>query len=113
MDDQTLHGKLPAIVAHRSLPRPVIAVVGRTDISTEAADEMGLTAVHALTDHTSENPAGDPKLSRSLLTELARTIPLPPTGPSPRCDRGFPPMPKREWQVARPNPVTTASASNA
>ena len=76
IDDQTLHGKLPAVVARRSLPRPVIAVVGRSDISAAAADEMGLTAVHALTDHTEQNPAGDPQLSRSLLTELARTIPL-------------------------------------
>ena len=76
IDDQTLHGKLPAVVARRSLPRPVIAVVGRSDTSAAAADEMGLTAVHALTDHTEQNPAGDPQLSRSLLTELARTIPL-------------------------------------
>lgn len=76
IDDQTRHGKLPAVVAHRSLPRPVIAVVGRSDISAAAADEMGLVAVHALTDHTDQNPAGDLQLSRSLLTQLARTIPL-------------------------------------
>lgn len=78
IDDQTLHGKLPAVVAHRSRPRPVIAVVGRSDLSAAAADEMGLTAVYALTDHTDQNPAGDPQLSRSLLTELARRIPLAP-----------------------------------
>ena len=78
IDDQTLHGKLPGVVAHRSRPRPVFAVVGRSDLSAAAADEMGLAAVHALTDHTDQNPAGDPQLSRSLLTELARTIPLAP-----------------------------------
>jgi glycerate kinase len=78
IDDQTLHGKLPAVVAQRSRPRPVIAVVGRSDISAAAANEMGLAAVHALTDHTDHNPAGDPRLSRSLLTQLARTIPLAP-----------------------------------
>ncbi|HEY5882681.1 MAG TPA: glycerate kinase [Nakamurella sp.] len=78
IDDQTSHGKLPAVVAHRSHPRPVIAVVGRSDLSAAAAAEMGLAAVHALTDHTDQNPAGDPALSRSLLTELARTIPLVP-----------------------------------
>jgi glycerate kinase len=78
IDDQTLHGKLPAVVAHRSRPRPVIAVVGRSDLSAAAADEMGLAAVHALTDHTTDNPAGNRELSRTLLTELARTIPLTP-----------------------------------
>ena len=78
IDDQTRHGKLPAVVARRSRPRPVIAVVGRSDISAAAAEQMGLAAVHALTDHTDQNPAGNPGLSRHLLTELARTMPLAP-----------------------------------
>lgn len=80
IDDQTLNGKLPAVVARRSRPRPVIAVVGRSDLTATAADAMGLTAVHALTDHTDRNPAGDPDLSGHLLTALARTIPLAPQG---------------------------------
>ena len=78
IDDQTRHGKLPAVVARRSHPRPVIAVVGRSDISAATAEDMGLAAVHALTDHTDQNPAGNPGLSRHLLTELARTMPLAP-----------------------------------
>jgi glycerate kinase len=81
IDDQTRHGKLPAVVAHRSRPRPVIAVVGHSDLSAAAADEMCLTAVYALTDHTSDNPAGDPQLSRHLLTQIARTMPLAPPKP--------------------------------
>ena len=36
MDDQTLQGKLPAVVARRSGRRPVIAVVGRRALSTYA-----------------------------------------------------------------------------
>jgi glycerate kinase len=81
IDDQTLHGKLPAVVAQRSRPRPVVAVVGRSDLSAAAADEMGLTAVYALTDHTSGNPAADPQLSRRLLAQIAREIPLAPHRP--------------------------------
>lgn len=77
IDDQTLHGKLPAVVAHRARPRPVIAVVGRSDLSAAATAELGLHAVHALTEHTSANPAGDSALSRRLLTDIARTLTLP------------------------------------
>ncbi len=32
LDDQTLHGKLPAAVALRAAPTPVVAVVGRNDL---------------------------------------------------------------------------------
>ena len=77
MDDQTLHGKLPAIVARRAVPVPVIAVVGRSDISERAVQAMGLSAVHAIADHTDGDPAADPALSARLLEELGRTIPLP------------------------------------
>ncbi len=77
MDDQTLHGKLPAIVARRAAPVPVIAVVGRSDISERAMHLMGLSAVHAIADHTDGDPAADPALSARLLEELGRTIPLP------------------------------------
>ena len=55
----------------------MIAVVGRSDISTAALSEMGIQAVHAIADHTDGNPAGDPALSGRLLEDLGRTIPLP------------------------------------
>jgi hypothetical protein len=38
---------------------------------------MGLSAVHAIADHTDGDPAADPALSARLLEELGRTIPLP------------------------------------
>jgi glycerate kinase len=82
MDDQTLQGKLPAVVAHRSGRRPVIAVVGRRDVSAQAQQAMGITAVHALGEHTDADPATDPELSRRLLEQLGATIPLPQTRPS-------------------------------
>ena len=77
MDDQTLNGKLPAIIARRAGRIPVIAVVGRSDISPVALTEMGIQAVHAIADHTDGNPAGDAVLSARLLEQLGRTIPLP------------------------------------
>jgi glycerate 2-kinase len=77
MDDQTLHGKLPAVVAHRAAPVPVIAVVGRSDVSEQARCAMGLRAVHAVTDHTDGDPAHDPGLTARVLEELGRTVPLP------------------------------------
>ena len=77
IDNQTLHGKLPAIVARRASPIPVIAVVGRSDLSDTAQHAMGLVAVHAIADHTDGNPADDPALSAQLLEDLGRTMPLP------------------------------------
>ncbi len=76
MDDQTLNGKLPAIIAQRAGRVPVIAVVGRSDITPEVLRRMGIEAVHAIVDHTDRNPAGDPALTRDLLEQLGRTIPL-------------------------------------
>jgi glycerate kinase len=73
----TRHGKLPAIVARRAGAIPVIAVVGRSDLSDTAQRAMGLTAVHAIADHTDGNPADDPALSAQLLEDLGRTMPLP------------------------------------
>lgn len=87
IDEQTRHGKLPAIVGGRARPRPVIAVVGRSDLSPAAAAAMGLTAVHALTELTDRNPADDPALSCTLLEELGRTLHLP-TGHRTRVGAG-------------------------
>lgn len=80
MDDQTAQGKLPAVVARRSRPTPVVAVVGRSDLGEPARHAMGLRAVHAVVDHvapTDGDPAHDPALTARVLEELGRTIPLP------------------------------------
>ena len=77
MDDQTLNGKLPAIIARRAGAIPVIAVVGRSDITPAAQKQMGIEAVHAIVEHTDRNPAGDPELTKQLLEQLGRTVPLP------------------------------------
>jgi glycerate kinase len=85
MDDQTLNGKLPAIIARRSGRVPVIAVVGRSDISPTVLAQMGIQAVHAIADHTDGNPASDSALSARLLQELGRTIPLPRSATTSRA----------------------------
>jgi glycerate 2-kinase len=77
IDDQTLHGKLPAIVARRAAPLPVVAIVGRSDLSDDARQRMGLSTVHAIADRTDGDPANDPHLSARLLEELGLTMPLP------------------------------------
>ena len=77
MDDQTLHGKLPAVVAQRAGQVPVIAVVGRSDISPATLHLMGLQAVYGIVELTDRNPARDPALTKSLLEQLGRRIPLP------------------------------------
>jgi glycerate 2-kinase len=76
LDLLQFNGKLPAIVARRAAPTPVVAVVGRSDLSNGARRRMGLSAVHAIADHTDGNPADDPRLSARLLEELGRTFPL-------------------------------------
>lgn len=76
IDDQTLHGKLPAVVARRAAPVPVIAVVGRSDLGDDARRRMGVAAVYAIADRTDGDPATDPQLSALLLEELGRTMPL-------------------------------------
>ena len=77
IDEQTLHGKLPAVVALRARPIPVVAVVGRSDLTDTARHAMGLAAVHAIADHTDHNPADDSALSARLLEGIGRTMPLP------------------------------------
>ena len=83
LDSQTLAGKLIAIVARRSGNMPVIAVVGRSEVRESERQELGIEAVHALSELTDEDCAGNPALSAQLLEELGRRMPLPtPRRPS-------------------------------
>ncbi|GAA1024541.1 MULTISPECIES: glycerate kinase [Amycolatopsis] len=76
IDSQTAEGKLAAAVARRSDGVPVIAVVGHSVLAREDAAALGLSAVHALTNYSTD-PAADPRLSGELLRRIARTIELP------------------------------------
>ena len=51
LDHQTLQGKLPAAVALRAAPTPVVAVVGRNDLDNDSAD-TGFADIFAVADLT-------------------------------------------------------------
>jgi glycerate 2-kinase len=66
IDGQTLSGKLPAVVAARSAPRPVHAVVGQSLLTDEERRRLGLLEVVALGELSDEDPSRDPELSKHL-----------------------------------------------
>ena len=74
IDDQTRHGKLPAVVARRAAPVPV---VGRSDLGDGARRAIGLQAVYSVIDHTDDDPARNPDRTAHVLQRMGRTIPLP------------------------------------
>lgn len=73
MDAQTLSGKLPAVVAERSRPRSVYAVVGRDDLGARALS-AGFTAVLALVDVVGPECATDADLSATGLERIGRDL---------------------------------------
>jgi glycerate kinase len=74
LDAQTLDGKLPAVVAARSRPRYVSAVVGVNRLPSDAWAQLGVAEVHAISDRTDHDCFRDPVLSRRLLAEVGRDI---------------------------------------
>lgn len=66
IDSQTLNGKLPAVVAHRSSPRPVHAVVGISSLLPTDQEQLGLSSVHSLSEMTDQSTHTDPDLSLTL-----------------------------------------------
>jgi glycerate kinase len=72
IDDQTLQGKLPLVVAQRSAPRHVHVVVGRNDLT--ARTDPHFAAIHQLSDYTTADSRSDPQLTGSVLTEIGRHI---------------------------------------
>jgi glycerate kinase len=74
IDGQTLAGKLPAVVAARSAPRPVHAVVGQSLLTDGERRRLGLEHVVALGELTDEDPSRDPGLSRRLAADAGSLI---------------------------------------
>jgi len=74
MDRQTLAGKLPAVVAARSAPRPVHAVVGRSLLSEDERRRLGVEQVHALSELSDVDSSQDPALSRRLAAKAGELI---------------------------------------
>ena len=73
LDDQTLHGKLPAAVALRAAPTPVVAVVGRNDLGGNAADSH-FADVLAVADYAERDTSGDPWHTAELLQHIGTHI---------------------------------------
>lgn len=74
MDEQTLAGKLPAVVASRSDGIPVIAVVGRSLLRREMWPGLPVIMVYALTEYTEQDSSRDPYLSARLLRTIGSEI---------------------------------------
>jgi glycerate kinase len=74
MDGQTLAGKLPAVVAARSAPRPAYAVVGQSLLTQEERLRLGLDQVFALAELSDADPNRDPVLSRRLVVVAGELI---------------------------------------
>lgn len=74
MDEQTLSGKLPLVVARRAAPVPVIAVVGHNTLNVDRLPEHHIERIHALSTMTKRDSARDPALSAALLVDVGRHI---------------------------------------
>ncbi|MGM7646885.1 glycerate kinase [Nocardia sp. JW2] len=74
IDEQTAHGKLPAVLAARAHPTPVVAVAGRNTLPRDHWHRAGFAAVYSLGDYTDSNTADDPDLTSRLLTRIGREI---------------------------------------
>ncbi|MEU7141758.1 glycerate kinase [Nocardia sp. NPDC046473] len=74
LDAQTEQGKLPAAVARRAKPVPVIAVTGRTELPRNRWSRTGFAEVYALADYTDRDTARDPSLTADLLVRIGRRI---------------------------------------
>ena len=74
IDSQTLNGKLPAVVAHRSSPRPVHAVVGVSSLKDTDQADLGLSSLHSLSEMTDLDTQTDTALSLTLAVLIGRRI---------------------------------------
>ena len=72
LDHQTLQGKLPAAVALRAAPVPVVAVVGRNDLDDDTA--TGFADVFAVADLTDTDTSRDPQRTAELLHHIGIQI---------------------------------------
>jgi glycerate kinase len=73
LDNQTLHGKLPAAVALRAAATPVIAVVGRNDLDNDIA-RTRFANVFAVADLTDDDTSRDPHRTAELLRYIGTRI---------------------------------------
>ncbi|GAA5091164.1 glycerate kinase [Nocardia iowensis] len=80
LDAQSERGKLPAVVARRAGPVPVVAVAGRNEIPRKYWSRTGFAEIYALSDYTDRDTAGDPALTADLLVDIGHRIGLTRAG---------------------------------
>lgn len=75
LDEQSLAGKLPVVVAARVhvLNIPVIAVVGTNQLQAEAIARVGISRVYSL-DQRNPRCVDDPELSKEMLKQIGKLI---------------------------------------
>ena len=73
LDHQTLQGKLPAAVALRAAPTPVIAVVGRNDLDDATANNQ-FADIFAVADFADGDTSRDPERTAELLQHIGTRI---------------------------------------
>ena len=73
LDHQTLHGKLPAAVALRAAPTPVIAVVGRNDLDDDTPTQSSPMFSRSPIS-TEEDTSRDPRRTAELLQHIGTQI---------------------------------------
>ena len=74
LDAQTSDGKLISAVCTRAAGTPVWAAVGTSLLDGEAASDLGLAGVVALTDITAHDTSRDPGLAAEALQQAGRNI---------------------------------------
>ncbi len=74
LDAQTSDGKLISAVCTRAAGTPVWAAVGTSMLDGEAASDLGLSGVVALTDITAHDTSRDPGLASEALQQAGRNI---------------------------------------
>lgn len=77
LDQQTLRGKLPRIIADHAARSgiPCTAVAGRCQLTQLELHQAGFTTVTTLSEHAEgRSTANDPALSRELLLDCGRTL---------------------------------------
>ena len=88
IDDQTLHGKLPYVVAQHAAPRPTFAVGGLNQITPGSPLELAFTRIHQLSDLTDTDTRHDPDLTARILTQLGEAIAIQ-LSPAPSPSHAF------------------------
>jgi glycerate kinase len=72
LDDQTLQGKLPAAVALRAAPTPVIAVVGRNDLDDDVNTQFA--DVFAVAEFAEGDTSRDAERTAEILQHIGSRI---------------------------------------